>query len=105
MFEPYGRDNYFQGPSFSSVLPAGRYRIVVWSSNNDSAYSLAVGETESFSIGSLMDAYRTLPRIKSSIFGRPAYEAFLTPILGGPIVLLVVLCAGGAIWYSRRRHR
>ena len=103
-FEPFARDSYFKGPEFTSMLAPGRYRVVVWSTNNDSAYSLAIGEREAFSVGDILDAFRDLPQMKSEFFGKTAYTAYLTPVLGGPIVLFIVLAAGMVYLVMRRRR-
>lgn len=103
--EEFARDDYFKGPEFRSELPAGTYEIRVWSSNNDSAYSLAIGEKESFSFSETIDAFVTIPQIKIFFFHKPAYSAFLTPFLGLPILiaLSILLYVSKALW-SRRNH-
>tara|TARA_B110000438_G_C15734072_1_gene615524 strand:+ start:431 stop:1102 length:672 start_codon:yes stop_codon:yes gene_type:complete len=57
-YEPYARDWYWKGPEIgternqefktSFKISAGKYYIKVFSENNDSHYSLAVGEAEFF---------------------------------------------------------
>ncbi len=101
-FEPFSGDNYFKGPEFRSVIPAGTYQIGVGSTKNDSAYSLAVGESESFGLSDIFDAYRTIPEIKVTFFHKPAYTAFLTPFLAGPVILLII-AFGAVLFYVRKR--
>ncbi len=104
-FEEFARDDYFKGPEFRSELPAGTYEIRVWSSNNDSAYSLAIGEEESFSLSETISAFVTIPQIKSFFFHKPAYSAFLTPFFGFPILIALgmLLYFSKALW-SRRNQ-
>ncbi len=49
-WEPFSKDTasdkFFQTEEYRAELPAGEYEIRVWSSNNDSAYGLVIGEDE-----------------------------------------------------------
>lgn len=101
-FEEFARDNYFQTPAFRTVLPAGTYEIRVWSSNNDSAYSLAVGEIESFGFSDIVDAYIKIPQIKSFFFEKSPLSAFTTPFLGAPLVAVFILIGGILLWRRLR---
>jgi len=103
-----GRDDYLAGPLFKAGVDRGTYEIRVWSSNNDSAYVLVIGEEGSFSIGEIIKRYTTLPAIKSEFFGKSPSSAFLTPLLLWPILglvtaLLVVGIVTG-ILLRRRTH-
>lgn len=100
-FEEFARDNYFQTPPFRAELPAGIYEIRVWSSNNDSAYSLAVGEIESFGFWDIVDAYIRIPQIKSFFFEKSAFSALFTPFIGGPLGALLIL--GGGFLLRRKK--
>lgn len=97
-FEEFARDNYFKTDEFRTKLPAGEYEIRVWSSNNDSAYSLAIGEIESFGFWDVVDAYIRIPQIKSFFFEKSPFSALLTPFIGGPIGVLLILGAGFFLW-------
>lgn len=113
LWEPYheefGGDDYFQGEEFRQQVPEGAYEIRVWSSNNDNAYSLAIGEIEAFPPGEILNALRTMPRIKEDIFGKPWWSAYTTkfvlPMLVGTVVVLVAAAAGAVILIKRRRNR
>ena len=63
-FEPFGFDSYLKGPEYKVRAEAGRYDIYVWSEKNDSKYSLAIGEKESFSVGEIINAVNLIPKIK-----------------------------------------
>lgn len=104
-FEEFGRDTYWKGPEYRVRAEAGTYEIRVWSTNNDSAYSLAVGEIESFGPSEIINAYITIPQIKSFFFNKPAYTAFLTPFLGVPLAILLVIALFVGIWFWRKKHK
>lgn len=99
--EEFGNDDYYQSTEYKADIPAGNYEIRVTSTSNDSLYSLAVGETESFPLVEIARSFITLPHIKSFFFDKPFYSAFITPFLGGPI-LLVLLVSGALIYIVRR---
>lgn len=102
-FEEFARDNYFRAEEFRTKLPAGEYEIRVWSSNNDSAYSLAIGEIESFGFWDIVDAYIRIPQIKSFFFEKSPFSALFTPFIGGPLGVLMIL--GGGLYLWRRKSR
>lgn len=100
-FEEFSRDSYFRSEEFRTKLPAGEYEIRVWSSNNDSVYSLAVGEIESFGFKDIVDAYIRIPQIKSFFFEQSPFSAVFTPFIGGPLGILLIL-GGGLVLLKRR---
>ena len=104
-FEEFGRDTYWKGPEYKARVGAGTYEIRVWSSNNDSLYSLAVGQIESFNPSEIISAYTTIPQIKNFFFNKPAYTAFLTPFLGVPIAILLGTLLFTGIWFWRKKYK
>lgn len=104
-FEEFGRDTYWKGPEYEARVDAGTYEIRVWSSNNDSAYSLAVGKIESFGPSEIIHAYITIPQIKSFFFHKPAYTAFFTPFLGAPVAIFLFIFLCIIIWLWRRNSK
>lgn len=98
-FEEFARDSYWQADEYRAKLSTGEYEIRVWSSNNDSAYSLAIGEIESFGFPDILDAYIKIPQIKSFFFEKSPLSAFTTPFLGVPIAILLLLFGGVAWWF------
>ena len=90
-FEPFGHDNYWKGPEYKSSVPAGDYEIRVYSSNNDSKYSLAIGETESFSLGEIVNVYQLIPQLKRNFFEKSSADFIFSPFGWGLILLCFVL--------------
>lgn len=103
-YEEFGQDSYLAGKEERRELPAGEYEIRVWSSNNDSTYVLAVGEAERFTPREIIKTFQVLPVLKRDFFQKPAYEAYLTPILGGPIAFGGVIIVLLLLLYWRKRN-
>ena len=92
-YEPFGADTYWMGPEYKARADAGKYEIRVWSSNNDSKYSLAIGEIEAFDGKEGMNAIVLIPQIKMQFFNESFFGIFRSPFIYGPtlIVLFLVL--------------
>jgi hypothetical protein len=105
-FDTAGRDDYLAGPLFQAGVPAGNYEIEVTNEGNEGAYVLLIGEESAFSIGEIFNRYGALPSIKSDFFGKPAYQAFLAPLLLWPIIaaLIVLAVIVFALYLFRRRR-
>ncbi len=106
--EEFGNDDYLQTAEFKQDAPAGAYEVRVWSSNNDSAYVLAIGEKEEFSPKEILSALSVMPRIKELIFHKPWYSAYLTPFLLPKLIatmLALLVIAAVVILLARRRKR
>ena len=105
--EDFGGDDYFRSGEFRQDAAPGAYEIRVWSSNDDSAYVLAIGETEAFPPGEIVDALRVMPRIKEEFFGKPWYSAYTTrfvlPIVAGAAVVVAGAIAGVIILIRRKK--
>jgi len=78
-YETFGRDYYLTGPEFSKQVASGKYKIEVFSSNNQGKYVLAVGKKEVYNIQSLLNVYWQLPLLKIAFFKTSALQFFLTP--------------------------
>jgi len=90
-FEPFGSDTYWQGPEYKAEADAGNYEIIVWSSNNDSKYSLAIGEIEAFDFKETVNALTLIPQLKRDFFGGSPIDFILSPFGWGLIVIMFVL--------------
>ncbi|MFA6566151.1 MAG: hypothetical protein WCT48_05365, partial [Candidatus Paceibacterota bacterium] len=97
-YEPFGGDDYFQGPEFRADATSGAYTITVSRPENTGKYVLVIGETESFTIDETIRTLGVLPSLKSEFFGKPAWTAYLNRIglfaglgiVGAIIVLLLI---------------
>jgi peptidase E len=95
-YEPFGRDYYMKGPEFTKQVPAGKYKIEVYSKDNLGKYVLAVGQKESFGAQSVLNIYWQLPYLKLTFFKTSVLQFFLTPFgIGGiaAIGALLILLA------------
>jgi hypothetical protein len=79
-YEPFGGDDYFQGPEFRADVASGTYSIIVSRPGNTGKYVLAIGEKESFTIDETIRTLGVLPSLKSEFFGKPAWTAYLNRI-------------------------
>jgi hypothetical protein len=90
-FEPFGHDTYWQGPEYKAPVEAGTYEIRVWSSNNDSKYSLAIGEIEAFDGKESLNALTLIPQLKKDFFNKSPIDFILSPFGWGLIVAMYIL--------------
>jgi len=86
--EPFGNDEYWEGPEYKAEAPAGTYEIVVSSPNNDSKYSLAVGEIEAFNFKESLHAVTVIPELKREFFNKSPIDFILSPLGAGLIVIM-----------------
>ncbi len=94
-YEPFGRDYYLKGPEFLEQVLAGKYKIEVYSADNQGKYVLAVGKQEYFDTRSFLSVYWQLPLLKMMFFKTPVWEFFLTPfgiagIIGIGVILILL---------------
>jgi peptidase E len=105
-YEPFGRDYYLKGPELDKNVPAGKYKIEVYSADpstgsgqaNLGKYVLAIGKVESFDIQSVLNIYWQLPLLKLTFFKTSLLQFFLTPFgigligaVGGLLILLALI--------------
>lgn len=90
-YEPFGVDTYWMGPEYKARAEAGTYEIRVWSSNNDSKYSLAIGEIEKFDGKEGLNALTHIPQIKKNFFNESPIDFILSPFGWGLIVVMYIL--------------
>lgn len=99
MFEPFGYDSYLKGPELKTRALAGSYRIIVSSTNNDSKYSLAIGEKEVFDFKETLNALTLVPQLKRSFFEESPISFILSPFGWGAILVLYFLAAAFGLIY------
>ena len=90
-YEPFGADTYWMGPEYKARAQAGKYEIRVWSSNNDSKYSLAIGEIEAFDGKEGLNALTVIPELKKNFFEVSPISFIKSPFGWGMIVILYLL--------------
>ncbi len=92
-YEPFGADTYWRGPEYQARVEAGRYEIRIWSSNNDSKYSLAIGEIEKFNGTEAIHAMTMIPALKRNFFETSSISFIKSPF-GWMLILAMYLLAG-----------
>lgn len=90
-YEPFGADTYWMGPEYRTRAEAGTYEIRVWSSGNDSKYSLAIGEIEAFDQKEGMNALTIIPQLKKDFWGESPISFISSPFGWGLIVVMYIL--------------
>jgi hypothetical protein len=90
-FEPFGHDRYWQGPEYRMRVEAGSYEVHVSSSMNDSKYSLAIGEIESFNFSESLNALSVIPQLKRDFFNTSPADFIFSSMGWGFILGLFVL--------------
>ena len=90
-YEPFGADSYWMGPEYKAHAEAGTYEIRVWSSNNDSKYSLAIGEIEAFDGKEGLNALTIIPELKKNFFEVSPISFIKSPFGWGLIVVMYLL--------------
>lgn len=92
-FEPFGQSSYLDGGEYKSRAEAGVYTIIVKSENNDSKYSLAVGEIEAFDGTEGMNALSIIPELKRDFFEESSISFIKSPF-GWGLIVMMYLFAG-----------
>ncbi len=91
MFEPFGYDTYWTGPEYKAKVEPGTYVITVTSAKDDSKYSLAIGQTESFNFKETLNALTIIPQLKSGFFNESPISFILSPFGWGLIIIMYLL--------------
>ncbi len=90
-FEPFGQSTYWDGGEYKVRAQAGQYTIVVSSKNNDSKYSLAIGEIEAFDGKEGVNALNLIPGLKRDFFGESPIGFIMSPFGWGLILVMYLL--------------
>ncbi len=90
-YEPFGADSYWQGPEYKARADAGIYEIRVTSPNDDSKYSLAIGEIEKFDGKEGLGALTIIPELKKDFFDKSPIGFIASPFGWGLIVVMFIL--------------
>ena len=98
-WEPFGRDSYWQGKEYKARVEAGTYEIRVWSSNNDSKYSLAIGEIEAFDARESVNALKLIPQLKREFFNESPAGFALSIVGFSYLAIMLALGFAGGLLY------
>jgi hypothetical protein len=90
-YEPFGSDNYLMGPEYKVKTDPGKYEIRVSSTNNDSKYSLAIGEIEAFDFKEGINAITLIPILKKNFFNESPISFMVSPFGWGFILVLYIV--------------
>ena len=111
-YEPFGRDYYLKGPEFDKNMPAGNYRIEIFSLDNLGKYVLAVGKQEVFPLPESLNIFWQLPLLKMDFFKTSVLQFFFTPfgiagvsVIFGVIIILAILNYLIALIIEKIRNR
>jgi hypothetical protein len=104
MYEPFGGDNYFQGPEYKKQVDPGTYLIKVFNPNNQGKYVIAIGEKEEFPLKEMVRTIKVLPTLKKDFFERSPLTAFFN--YTGIFLLVIIIILAGiitlAIWLGKK---
>ncbi len=92
-YEPFGADTYWMGPEYEADVKAGKYEIKVFSPDNDSKYSLAIGKIEAFDGKEGLNALTIIPELKKDFFEESPISFIKSPFGWGLIVAMYLLAA------------
>jgi hypothetical protein len=98
-YEPFGGDNYLQGPELEEQVSSGIYIIKVSNPDNLGKYSLAVGKIESFPPVEIIKTIFALPKIKKDFFNKSPLTAYFN--ISGLFLLILLIILLGLIFLIR----
>lgn len=91
MFEFFGQSNYWDGGEYKKRVESGEYAIIVSSADNDSKYSLAVGNIEAFDTRETINALNLIPQLKSNFFEESPISFIKSPFGWGYILIMYIV--------------
>jgi len=91
MFEFFGQSTYWDGGEYKAQVEAGTYTITVSSAENDSKYSLAIGEIEAFDGSETVNALKLIPELKSNFFNESPISFIKSPFGWGYILIMYII--------------
>ena len=97
-YNSFDRDWYWKGPELDTQLSAGKYKVEVYSKDNQGEYVLVVGKNKSYGIMTILNNLWQLPLLKVTFLKTSVMQFFLTPIgvagvgiLGAILIFLAVI--------------
>lgn len=100
MFEFFGQSTYWDGGEYKKRVDAGEYTISVSSANNDSKYSLAIGQIEAFDGNETINALNIIPELKSNFFNESPISFIKSPF--GWMYILIMYALAFAFGFLYR---
>jgi hypothetical protein len=100
MFEFFGQSTYWDGGEYKASVDGGAYTITVSSANNDSKYSLAIGEIEAFDGNEIINALNLIPELKSNFFNESPISFIKSPF--GWMYILIMYALAFAFGFLYR---
>jgi hypothetical protein len=91
MFEFFGQSSYWDGGEYKANAGAGEYTVSVSSTNNNSKYSLAIGEIEAFNVSETISAINLIPQLKNNFFNESTISFIKSPFGWGYILIMYIL--------------
>jgi len=91
MFEFFGQSTYWDGGEYKARVEAGTYTITVSSAENESKYSLAIGEIEAFDGSETVNALKLIPELKSNFFNESPISFIKSPFGWGYILIMYIV--------------
>ena len=80
VYNSFDRDWYWKGPELDTQLTAGKYKIEVYSKDNQGEYVLVVGKNKSYGMMTVLNNFWQLPLLKVTFLKTSVMQFFLTPI-------------------------
>jgi hypothetical protein len=91
MFEFFGQSTYWDGGEYKERVEAGEYTISVSSLNNNSKYSIAIGQIEAFNVRETINAFKLIPWLKNNFFNESPISFIRSPFGWGYIILVYII--------------
>lgn len=99
-YEKFAQDNYWWGPEYSAhdsqkelgikgnPVGPGKYKVKIFSPENSGKYSLAIGDTDIFKAGDMVNALFLVPRIKAQFFDYSPFKMLSSTLVWSYLIIL-----------------
>lgn len=95
-YEEFGGDDYWKGPELDSIVGGDSYLIKVSSLDNIGKYVLVIGKKESFPPKEALNAFTSMPKLKSEFFEKNILLSYWNRIglftLGFVLIIIGIIC-------------
>lgn len=100
-YETFAKDYYYKGPEFDQILPAGSYRVDVYSGDNQGKYILAIGKIENFTFQNSYNIIGILQNLKVNFFNTSPFTLIIT--IFGAVYFSIILLIAIIVWLIYRK--